>query len=160
MGCIPGLVCTDRKCRRPCQPQEPRSCPDGYFCGTADVEGPTCLPSCEGRSCPEGQRCVALDHGMSVCARVHGMDCQLNPCSAEQVCDVSLSSRESQVDALMKCALTCNEQGASCPDGFSCIEGRCRQRCRSESSDSCGPLEKCVGASERYLGFCVFDTDK
>ncbi len=159
MGCSPGLLCANKYCRRPCQSQESQSCPEGYFCGVAeDVQGPVCLPSCEGRSCPDGQRCVALEHGVSVCARVHGTDCQLNPCPAEQVCDVL--TRESQGDAWMRCAPLCDKQASSCPEGFSCLGGRCRRRCSSDATGTCGPMETCVGFSERSLGVCIFDFNK
>lgn len=155
-ACAPDLVCTQMRCRRPCQPQEPRSCPEGYFCGAADAKGSVCLPTCEGRSCPEGERCVALDHGVSVCARVHGTDCQLNPCPAAQVCDVS--AREN--DAWMKCALPCGNQGPSCPEGYLCMSERCHQQCNADAPDACGPREKCVGFSESQPGFCIVDSGK
>ena len=156
MACAPGLVCTHKKCRRPCQPQEPRSCPEGEYCHAADVKGSVCLPTCEGRSCPEGERCVSLRHGASVCARVHGTDCQLNPCPAAQVCDVS--AREN--DVWMKCALACGGQGPSCPEGYSCMSERCHQQCNSDAPDACGPREKCVGFSESQPGFCIVDSGK
>ena len=157
-ACAPGLVCTQMACRRPCQPQDPQSCPGGYFCSAADVKGPVCLPSCEGQSCPEGQRCVSLMHGASVCARVHGTDCQLEPCPAGQVCDVSV--RESQAGVGMRCALACGKQESPCPEGFSCMGKHCRKRCISDAPGSCGPLEKCAGFSERTPGVCIFDFDQ
>ncbi len=157
-ACAPDLVCTQMRCRRPCSPQGPQGCPAGYFCSAADVKGAVCLPTCEGRTCAEGERCVALDNGVSVCARVYGTDCQLNPCPAGQVCDVSTGT--AQGGMWMKCALPCGKQGPSCPDGMSCIGEICRQRCSAEESGSCGQLEMCAGASERSLGVCVFDFNK
>lgn len=156
-ACAPGLVCTQMRCRRPCPPQEPQGCPAGYFCRAADVKGPVCLPTCEGRTCAGGERCVALNHGVSVCARVHGTDCQLNPCPAGQICDVSAGKAQGQV--WMKCALPCGNQGPSCPEGLSCIGGRCRQRCTSDAPGSCGPMEVCAGFSERAPGVCIFDLE-
>jgi hypothetical protein len=157
-ACAPDLVCTDMKCRRLCQPQEPRSCPEGYFCGAADAKGSVCLPTCEGRSCSEGERCVALDHGVSVCARVRGTDCQLNPCPAKQVCDVSAG--KARGDVWMKCEHSCGKQGLSCPEGLSCMGDHCRQRCNSDAPGSCGPMEVCAGFSDRAPGVCIFDFDK
>jgi hypothetical protein len=157
-ACAPGLVCTQTRCRRPCQPQEPRSCPEGYFCRAADVKGSVCLPSCKEQSCPEGQRCVSLMNGASVCARVHGADCQLKPCPAGQVCEVS--ARETQNGVWMRCALACGTQESPCPEGFSCIGKRCRQQCGSDEPGACGPLERCAGFSEHSSGVCIFDFDK
>jgi len=158
MGCAPGLMCTDKRCRRPCQLQEPQGCSGGYFCSAADVKGPVCLPTCREQSCPEGQRCVSLNYGASVCARVHGTDCQLNPCPVDQMCDVS--AQELKNDVWMKCALPCGEQGPSCPEGYSCMSERCHQQCNSDAPDACGPREKCVGFSENQPGFCIVDSNK
>jgi hypothetical protein len=157
-ACAPGLVCTQMRCRRPCRSQEPRSCPEGYFCGVADVKGSVCLPTCEGRACGEGERCVPLDHGVSVCARVHGADCQLNPCPEGQVCDISSGTARGEV--WMKCAPTCGKQGPSCPEGFSCFGETCRQQCKADEPGACDPLEKCAGFSERSPGVCIFDFDQ
>lgn len=158
MACAPDLVCTHMKCRRPCQLQAPRSCPEGYFCSAADAKGSVCLPTCEGRSCPEGQRCVALEHGVSICARVHGLDCQLEPCPKQQVCDLSFG--KSREDVWMKCALSCGKQGPSCPEGFLCGAGQCRQQCTSDTPGACGPMEKCAVFSDREPGVCIFDSGK
>jgi hypothetical protein len=157
MACAPDLVCTHKQCRRPCQPQDPRSCPEGYSCRAADVKGSVCLPTCEGRSCPEGQRCVALEHGVSICARVYGPDCQFNPCPAGQVCDIA--ARESRHDVWMRCLPACDPQARPCLEGSSCMEGRCFQRCNSDAPGTCGPREKCVGFWEDHPGLCMFDRD-
>lgn len=155
IACAPDLVCTHMTCRRPCQPQAPRSCPEGYFCSAAGVKGPVCLPTCEVRACPEGQRCVRLEHGSSVCSRVHGPDCQLNPCPEQQVCDLSFG--ESRGDVWMRCSLSCDKRGPPCPKGFSCLGERCVRRCTADEPGACGPREKCVGASEDSLGICILD---
>ena len=153
----PDLACTHMKCRRPCQLQEPRSCPEGYTCRAVDVKGPVCLPTCEGRSCPEGQRCVALEHGVSICARVLGPDCQLNPCPAQQVCHISTGKAQS--DVWMKCMPSCGKQGPACPEGSLCVGDRCFQQCNSDAPGSCGPTEVCAGFSDRDPGVCIFDFD-
>jgi hypothetical protein len=158
LGCAPGLLCTYNQCRRPCQLDTPQNCPEGYFCSTKDAKGSVCLPTCEGRSCPEGQRCVTREHGVSICARVHGTDCQLNPCPVDQVCHIS--DRESQGDVWMMCALSCDEQRKPCPEGYSCMVDHCRQQCSSDAPGSCGPMETCAGFSEHSPGICIFDTEK
>jgi hypothetical protein len=155
-ACAPDLVCTQLKCRRPCKPQEPRSCPEGFDCHAADVKGSVCLPTCEGRSCPEGQRCVALSHGVSICARVHGTDCQLHPCPAGQVCGIS--TKETRGDVWMRCELACGEPEPACPQGFSCSVGRCKRQCNSDAPGSCGPMEMCAGFTESEPGVCIFDS--
>lgn len=157
-ACAPDLVCTAKSCRRPCQPQDPQSCPEGFYCHAADVKGSVCLPTCEGRTCPEGQRCVVLEYGASLCARVKGTDCQLHPCPAGQVCEVV--ARESQNRVGMMCLLSCNPQAPSCPEGFSCMGDRCIQSCKADAPGTCGPLEKCAGAREDQPGLCLFDLDK
>lgn len=157
MACAPGLVCTHMKCRRPCQLQDPRGCPEGQYCHAADAKGSVCLPTCEGRSCPEGQRCVALKHGVSICARVQGPDCQLEPCPVGQECEVS--ARTSRNEVRMQCLLACDSQSQPCPNGSSCIGGRCLQQC-SDAPGSCGPRDKCVGFSESEPGFCMPDFGK
>lgn len=158
MACAPDLVCTHKSCRRPCQPEAPGSCPQGYYCHAADVKGFVCLPTCEGRSCPEGHRCVALEHGVSICARVQGTDCQLNPCPMGQECEVV--ARESRNEVGMQCRLTCDSRSRRCPKGFSCMSGQCIRRCNSDAPGTCGPMEKCAGLSEEHLGLCLLDLDK
>ncbi len=157
-ACAPELVCTHKQCRRPCQPQEPLSCPDGYSCHAADVKGSVCLPTCEGRSCPEGQRCVALEHGVSICARVNGPDCQLDSCPVGQVCDIA--ARESRNEVWMRCLPACDSQTRPCPEGFSCTGGLCLQRCTSDAPGTCGAMEECAGWWENHPGLCMFDLDQ
>ncbi|MGZ3457034.1 MAG: hypothetical protein ACXU86_00870 [Archangium sp.] len=160
-GCAPGLVCANGQCRLPCRPEEPPGCPEGFFCGAEnDVEGPACLPTCEGRSCPEGQQCVRLDEGASICARVHGPDCQRAPCPAEQQCEVSLPPGERRGEVWTTCTRPCDERGSPCPDGFMCIARRCRQRCEPGVPGACGPEKKCTRFPEREFGLCTFDFDK
>ncbi len=158
MACAPDLMCTHQRCRRPCQPQAPRSCPEGYFCSAADVKGPVCLPTCEGRSCPEGQRCVALEHGISICALVKGTDCQLTPCPTGQICEVAVKKSRNVVG--MRCLLECDAQARPCPEGSSCLRGRCIQSCNSDAPGTCGPLEKCSGVWKDNPGLCTFDFDQ
>lgn len=158
MGCEEGLVCADSWCRRRCNPHEPQSCPEGSFCGTGHAGDPLCLPTCEGRSCPEGQQCVRLNHGGSVCARLHGTNCQRDACPTGQVCDVTLPSRENAGEAWMRCQRPCDKESPSCPENTLCMAERCRQRCDPGTAYTCGPGEKCMGWGKYKLWLCVLDT--
>jgi hypothetical protein len=158
LGCAPGLMCIEKRCRRSCQPQAPQGCPAGHFCGAADGRGTVCLPTCEGQACPEGQRCVALKHGASVCARVHGADCQLEPCPEGWECEVS--AREARRTVGMRCLRVCDSQARPCPEGFSCMGGQCLQQCVPEVPGVCGPMEECAGGGRDHPGWCVLDPDK
>ncbi|KFA93023.1 hypothetical protein [Archangium violaceum] len=87
-ACAPGLLCNEW-CGRSCQPDEPESCPEGFFCPReGGPEGPSCLPTCEARGCPPDQACIRFDQGVSVCSVVHGTNCQQSPCPETQRCEV------------------------------------------------------------------------
>jgi hypothetical protein len=155
-GCKPGLVCAAGLCGRPCLPEGPRSCPQGFLCSSGDVEGPACLPTCEGHPCPEGQQCVRLRQGASVCARVHGTECQRTPCPEGLVCDVvAPPSRKGEV--WMQCERPCDKQGPPCPEGRICAGERCRLVCEQGKTGTCGPDEVCVGLEPEKPGLCAFN---
>jgi hypothetical protein len=160
-ACSPGLVCAASRCGRRCQLQDPQGCPTGFACSDVDVEGPVCLPNCEGLSCPEGQRCVRLRKGGSQCARVHGRDCQHDEsCPTPQVCDLSLGSIGREGEAWMKCVLPCDKQGPPCPDGMACFAKRCRQRCSKQTEARvCAPGESCHVEPNATSGVCQLDID-
>jgi hypothetical protein len=140
-GCEPGLFCQGW-CGRPCQRDEPASCPEGFFCAEG-THGLSCLPSCEGRACPEGQRCLSLGRrGVSVCASVHGEDCQSSPCPDERRCLVDyVPHRPGEV--WMRCAARCGGDAPLCPEGLVCHLFRCRQPCEPENPEVCGPHHRC-----------------
>jgi len=144
-GCLRGLFCQERRCGRPCRLGEPTNCPAGFFCREG-LNGPSCLPTCEGRSCPEGQECVRLKQGMSACAQVHGQNCQRTPCPEQQTCSVwDPFSHPGEV--WMTCLLRCGEEsGSPCPDGFVCKTDYCRKSCDPTLPGDCGPRYRC----ERY----------
>jgi hypothetical protein len=98
------------------------------------------------------------EHGISICVRLHGTDCQVNPCPEEQVCEIA--ARELQNGVWMKCMPSCDTQARPCPNGFMCLDGRCFQQCNSDVPGTCGPMEKCVGFWEDHPGLCMFDFDK
>lgn len=156
-GCKPGLVCAAGLCVRPCLPQALPSCPPGFFCGSEDVEGPVCLPTCEGRSCPQDQHCVRLQQGASICARVHGTECQQAPCPAPRKCEVfAPAKREGEV--WMRCTSPCTQQAPPCAEGWTCVAGVCRRVCEREDAGTCGPAEMCKALEPDGPGLCAFDT--
>jgi hypothetical protein len=142
-ACEKDLLCQSR-CGRPCRPEEPSSCPEGFFCQEGPTDGPSCLPTCEGRPCPDGQRCVALDQSAlegrraSICATVYGRDCQQNPCPQGQLC--LLQDYPQPADAVwMQCISACSQGGPPCPEGSVCHQYRCHPSCTPEDASSCEP---------------------
>ena len=59
-GCQPGLICNSGFCGRPCRPNEPPACPDGFTCQSGNND-PTCLPSCLRSGCPPDRQCIRMD---------------------------------------------------------------------------------------------------
>lgn len=156
-GCRPGLICAAGLCAAPCQPDSPQSCPPGFFCSSEDVEGPACLPTCTGRSCPEGLQCVLLKQGASVCARVHGAECQQHPCPSAQRCEVFTPSKR-KGEVWLRCSSPCETQGPPCPNGWMCVAGTCRQTCEQDKPGMCGPGETCKVLESDQPGLCAFDS--
>lgn len=148
-GCEKGLLCHGF-CGRPCRLDEPSSCPEGYFCDDGD-DGPSCLPTCEGRSCPEGQRCVPRAGRASVCATVYGQDCERTSCPQELDCSVSTYPwRPGKI--WMECLRACGENHPPCPEGTVCHLYQCHKSCGPEDSSACGPGFVC---SRREPRICV-----
>jgi hypothetical protein len=140
-GCIRELLCQSRRCGRPCRLEEPASCPEGFFCRKGP-DGPSCLPTCEGRACPDGRQCVQFEEGVSVCAEVHGRNCQRTPCPGEQKCSVR-DSFEHPKEVWMTCLIPCGGGNSSCPEGFICQSQYCRKSCDPGIPEACGPHYKC-----------------
>ena len=152
-GCEQGLLCHFR-CGRPCQVEDPTSCPEGYFCEEHPAAvGAACQPTCEGRTCPEGQQCVSVGGRVSICATVHGQNCKQTPCPRGQVC--TFSDYPQPVDEVwMGCSQTCGhtEDAPPCPEGTVCDLYRCRQTCTPSDSTACEPGYICKrGPEERWL---------
>lgn len=140
-GCKQGLLCRGY-CGRPCRLDDASTCPGGYFCKD-DPAGPSCQPTCEGRSCPEGQRCVSRGSHVSVCATVHGRDCQMDACPQEQVCSI-YDYPDHPRELWMDCLSSCGTPGDGvCPEGTVCYLYRCRQSCTPEDSSACGTGFSC-----------------
>ncbi len=150
-GCEQGLVCQGW-CGRPCRLDEPASCPEGFFCEEGP-RGASCLPTCDGRSCPEGQRCVRVGERTSVCARLHGEDCQQTPCPEQQRCLVDYTPQRPG-EAWMRCVARCGENERPCPEGLVCHVFRCRQLCDPEVPGVCGPFHHCHRLSETEPWVC------
>jgi hypothetical protein len=158
-ACDKGLLCQSR-CGRPCQPEEPSSCPEGFFCHDGSEDGPSCLPTCEGRTCPEGQRCVALDRPKlqgrhaSICARVYGRDCEQDACPQGQLC--LRQTYPQPPDAVwMQCVSSCGDGAPPCPEGTLCHQSRCQESCAPEDPSSCEPGFVCHRKTPQEPWRCV-----
>jgi hypothetical protein len=158
-ACAKELLCQSR-CGRPCQPEEPSSCPEGFFCQEGPLDGPSCLPTCEGRTCPDGQRCVALDRPplkgrhASICATVYGRDCQQTPCPQNQFCMLQISPQP--VDAVwMQCTSSCGAGAPPCPEGTVCHQYRCHPACTPEDASCCEPGFTCHRKTDKEPWRCV-----
>lgn len=141
-NCARGLLCA-AWCGRPCELDAPGSCPEGFFCGKGS-DGPSCLPTCEGRACPEGQWCIRFEGGTSVCAEVRGQDCQETPCAEGSTCRRHFPrTRPQGLVVGMECVQPCGEGKASCPEGLVCSSGDCRRPCEPDTPAACGEDEVC-----------------
>jgi hypothetical protein len=150
--CRPGLLCNDY-CGRPCQLGEPGACPEGTLC-LQGKEGPSCMPTCDGRACPEGQACVPFKDGSSVCARVWGENCQHQACPEGASCSVSyMPGRPGEVQ--MECVRRCGADHPSCPEGTVCEQKKCRRPCDSKDAQACGPLETCAYYPDTRRSLCA-----
>jgi hypothetical protein len=158
-ACGPGLRCNSR-CGRPCKVEDPSSCPEGFFCHEGSAEGPSCLPTCEGRTCAEGQRCVALDRPSlkgrhaSICATTYGQDCTQNPCPQGQFC--LQQTHPQPADAVwMQCTRGCGTNPQLCPEGTVCHQYRCHKACTPEDPSSCEPGFACHRKTPKEPWRCV-----
>jgi hypothetical protein len=150
--CRPGLLCNGY-CGRPCQPDEPETCPEGTLCLNGR-EGPSCMPTCDGRACPEGQECVPFKKGSSVCARVWGENCQRQGCPMGSSCSVSyLPGRPGEVQ--MECTRRCGANHPPCPEGTVCEQKECRRPCDSKDEQACGPQETCAYFPDTRRWLCA-----
>ncbi|WP_253910492.1 hypothetical protein [Pyxidicoccus fallax] len=137
-ACESGLLCAEVKmnwCGRPCQLDDPASCPEGFFCGNVPPE-PICLPTCETRGCPEGQQCIRHYGGVSQCAVVYGPDCQQSPCPEGRECRVR-TSLEKPGKAWTECVEECGPGKPPCPEGFTCDRWHCLPSCNPQGPSTC-----------------------
>lgn len=143
-GCARGLLCHTR-CGRPCEPDNPSTCPEGFFCEGAR-EGAACQPTCEGLTCPEGQQCIGVGGRRSICAKVHGRNCQSEPCGPSQYCSVSVYPQPVH-EVWMRCTQACGLEGKPpCPEGHVCERHQCLSRCSPNGGTSCDEGFRCAGS--------------
>lgn len=141
-GCAPGLLCEQGWCGRPCALNDPSSCPRNFFCEQG-LNGPTCLPTCEGRSCAEGEPCVSFGGKVSICTKLHGQDCERTRCASGQVC--STEGISDPGDAVWRtCRTLCDPLPHTCSEGSVCLIFRCRPSCDPQGPDVCGPDRHCA----------------
>ena len=139
-GCARGLLCHYR-CGRPCQLDDPSSCPGGFFCAEGRQGPPSCLPTCKGRPCPDGLKCISRGNGVSVCARMHGEDCRKVPCPEKHLCQL-LEPPQRPWELRTECRRICDKD-ASCPAGYFCHDYGCRKPCEPQAPETCGPGLTC-----------------
>lgn len=152
-NCARGLLCA-AWCGRACELDAPESCPEGSFCRRGP-DGPSCLPTCEGRTCAEGQQCIRFEGGTSVCATVRGQDCQQAPCAEGFECRRSFPRTGPQGLVVgMECVQPCGEQKLPCPEGLVCSGRVCRHSCEPDMPGSCGPHEACKQGSVKEQWVC------
>lgn len=138
--CRPGLLCNGH-CGRPCQLDDSSSCPEGSIC-LKGREGPSCMPTCEGRTCPEGQECVPFKDGSSVCGKIWGENCQRQGCPEGTSCRTSYFPG-SPGEISMECIQRCGEGRPPCLEGTLCDQRMCRRPCDEKDAHACGPQEVC-----------------
>jgi hypothetical protein len=140
-ACEQGLRCHSR-CGRPCRVDEPTSCPEGFFCED-DPTGAACQPTCEGRTCSEGQQCIFVGGRVSICATVHGQNCQRTPCEQGQRCSANDYPQPAN-EVWMRCVQLCDlPDTLPCPEGTICAAFQCRPTCTPGVPDSCAPGYVC-----------------
>ena len=153
-SCQRGLRCNGGWCGRRCELDEPTSCPPDFFCRQG-LDGPSCVPRCEGGACPEGLECVRQAGGVSVCARAAGEDCWRTPCPEGLKC-VTLFARmrQRQVTVSMECVRACAPGASACPAGSYCLEGICRRTCDEDKPESCRWDEACLRWEGEEAALC------
>lgn len=151
LGCARGLRCQEGWCGRPCELDDPSSCPTGFFCAEGHEGPPSCLPTCKGRPCPEGQRCLRASGGAAVCRQLEGPDCTKTPCPEGHQCKL-LSPPQRPWELRTECRRSCDFQ-TPCPQGFVCYHFECRQECDPQGTSTCGPGQICGQRSPTDPGY-------
>lgn len=151
-SCTQGLHCNRGYCGRPCRIEAPATCPAGMAC-LDDVNGPSCVPSCQGTICPAGQACVRLEEGLTACSLVSGENCDRTPCPAGEECRRWRIGMQRKVG--MWCERSCSDS-SGCPPGEACFANACRRPCQGEG-DPCRRHEVCTAYGPALRWFCSFD---
>lgn len=156
-ACERGLRC-EAYCGSPCQPEQPGSCPEGFFCKDS-LAGAICWPSCKERGCPEGQQCIDRGDSASLCARIEGPNCLQTPCPEDQTCAVMTKPSRPHV-AWTYCHIRCGPGKPDCPEGMICYFGRsCEQPCEPQGPNVCLPGQSCRVLFPDTPRICAFDLD-
>jgi len=156
-ACEPGLRCAEGWCGRPCQLNNPSSCPEGFYC--ADFgPGATCRPSCEGRTCPSGKQCIRDPSGASVCAVIHGSNCQDMPCPTGKECAAFFPSRRPGM-VWMHCLPECAEDLPPCPQERFCSQGFCVKPCDPNGPNVCEEGFRCLRYVDSQPWACRADME-
>jgi hypothetical protein len=153
LGCARGLLCQAGWCGRPCQLEDPTSCPTGFFCSEGREGPPSCLPTCEGRSCPEGQQCLPDEGGSSLCQQVVGPDCRKNSCPKDYDCRL-MTPPQRPWEVRTECRQGCDRK-IPCPGGTVCIRYECRRTCDPQNPSTCGPGLTCGQLNPSDPWYCL-----
>lgn len=142
-ACAAGLLCAgqDGWCARPCKLEEPKGCPEGFFCADTTPE-PACLPTCEQGGCPADEQCVHFEERSSKCAHLYGPPCHQSPCPEGQQCRVFLHP-EHPGEAWSWCTDRCGEDFPPCNAGTVCDGWRCVPACDPQGSPVCAEGFRC-----------------
>ena len=152
--CIPGLLCNKGWCGRSCSLTEPSDCPAGFFCQQG-LDGPSCVPTCEGRTCPEGFQCAREAGGISVCARVRSGDCSGASCPEGSRCTFTdVRSSDAGISLRLECVVPCGEGLPACPSDQFCLGSRCRLTCDPLRDGTCPTGQRCVHRVDLGVSLC------
>lgn len=156
-ACGPGLVCGGEAglCARPCNKDDPSSCPENSFCTDTELE-PLCLPTCEKSGCPEGQECIHYEQGASICEKVYGTNCQKTPCPEKQKCELDHETAYPST-VWMRCAQYCRKDRTSCPPGLICDNWACQPPCSPDGPNTCAEGYRCKKARPTRPWVCLPD---
>jgi len=152
--CSAGLFCNRGWCSRPCDLSAASECPAGFFCQQG-LDGPSCVPTCEGRTCPEGFQCAREAGGISVCARVRSGDCSSPSCPKGSSCTFTdVRSSDAGISLRLECVISCGEGLPACPSGQFCLGSRCRLTCDPLRDGTCPTGQRCVHRVDLGVSLC------
>jgi len=153
-SCKRGLICITGTCSRPCDPDEPTSCDEGYACATGRYFN-VCVKSCLKSGCPAGKRCYHIGNEDSVASECGdpepaGTDCEKVPCPVGQKCIGWISQF---TYPQMECITPCDPQ-KPCAKGQLCMYGSCTMPCNPKQSNTCPEWTTCNYSPYDNVWFC------